>query len=291
MKPTQKQQAKDLFFGTSKTRKEIAEELNVSEKTLYLWIKKEAWDENKKAAHAAPAIIVDNLCYMLVELQGYISERPTGLRFPNAQEADTMRKLINSITKMKEYTSVGMNMQAIVDLTNYVGADEQFCNQLQAYAETYFKARKANPRYANNFCFEAEQPIATEQELDTIMEEMAAVYSAEEIIHGHETASSTEQQNNEGAGEECHCCTNASSLNYTEEPVIYTEACAETLINKPLQVLGQLENDFPVSVKTGHAIHAATPRYKYPTFLRKKVRGPVVTTAKAYYKNYPPTAA
>jgi hypothetical protein len=235
MKTTQKQQAKNLFFGTTKSRKEIADELTIDEKTLYLWIKKEAWDENKKAALAAPAIIVDNLCYMLVELQNYISERPIGSRFPTAQEADTMRKLINSITKMKEYTSVGSNMQMMVDFTNYIGADQQFCDQLQTYAESYFTARKANTRYNNNFGFAAEpSPSATEAELNEIKENILAdINDTNDLETGYPTVLTQPTPTSTSTQTEI---LKMPGLNFTTKSEILFPETPETLINRAFSV-------------------------------------------------------
>jgi hypothetical protein len=269
MKTTQKQQAKDLFFGTNMSRKEIAENLAIDEKTLYLWIKKEAWDEHKKAAHAAPAIIVDNLCYMLVELQDHISERATGLRFPTAQEADTMRKIINSITKMKEYTSVGANMQMMVDFTNHISADAQFCTQLQAYAESYFKARKANLRYNNNFGFGSEQsPAATEQELNEIKDNILADIDSDYSTDTYEPTLEIYPAENWVETQEF------PDSNFTNQSGISTSYTAETLINRAFDAVSATAIHFPVSGKIGNSTATTASNFKRPTFLnRNKKQG------------------
>jgi len=281
MKTTQKQQAKDLFFGTNLSRKEIAEELAVDEKTLYLWIKKEAWDEHKKAAHAAPAIIVDNLCYMLVELQNYIAERPIGLRFPTAKEADSMRKLINSIYKMKQYSSVGMNMQMMVDFTNYIGADQQFCDQLQAYAESYFTARKANPRYNNDFGFESEQsPAAAEAELKEIRDNIYADitmnsrpndYTDRDIDHT-QRATGTEQ---------------IPDSNSADQSGIPQEGSLETLINKAFEPPTGTSAFCPEQGKIGNS----SCTIKRPTFLNRSKKTIHYDTIAKPHPLYPPIAA
>jgi hypothetical protein len=273
MKTTQKQQAKDLFFGTIKSRKEIAHQLNIDEKTLYLWIKKEAWDENKKAAHAAPAIIVDNLCYMLVELQTYISERPVGLRFPTPQEVDTMRKLINSITKMREYTSVGANMEMMVDFTNYISADQQFCTQLQAYAETYFKGRKSNARYTNNFGFGAQAPIATEKELNEIRENMLAD-NQETSNFDHTYNCEIDQANHQDT---IIAATEITGSNFPDKlplplfsaQVILTINTPETLINKAFYTQNATPQLLPASGKIGNTLSKMPIHNKRPTFLKR----------------------
>ncbi len=172
MKTTQNQLAKDLYFGTHKSQKEIADEVGITTKTLYLWIKKGAWDELRTASLAAPAIMVDNFSHMVVELQTQIGQRPVSNRFPTQQEMECLRKLVNCIVKLKQYASTGMNIQVMADFASYVGPDEEFKQKLQLYAEGYFKARKDNERYPNNFTYGVPPPMTNEEEIEAIKQEL-----------------------------------------------------------------------------------------------------------------------
>ncbi len=174
MKTTQNQLAKDLYFGTHKTQKEIADEVGITTKTLYLWIKKGAWDELRTASLAAPAIMVDNFSHMVVELQTEIGQRPVTNRFPKQQEMETLRKLVNCIVKLKDYGSTGMNMQVMADFAKYIGPDEEFKQKLQLYAEGYFKARKDTQRYPNDFAYGVPPPMTNEEEIEAIKQELEA---------------------------------------------------------------------------------------------------------------------
>jgi len=97
--------ARNLYFEGNKSQVEIAQELRISERTLYNWIKQGAWERLRQNANIAPVVVLNDLVNALREIQTNIAGRDIGLRFPNPQEADTIRKLINSITKMEKFPS------------------------------------------------------------------------------------------------------------------------------------------------------------------------------------------
>src|SRR6202012_1464035 len=130
----QQPQARELYFGSGKTQKEIAQSVGVHEKTVYRWIKQDAWDQLKQASMAMPVIIADNMCNQLIALQNSIAEREEGKRIPTMQEAEIMRKLVNCITKLKDHPSLGQNIQMMMNFSLYVGThDLDFNKKLMAY--------------------------------------------------------------------------------------------------------------------------------------------------------------
>ncbi len=231
MKTTQNQLEKDLYFGTHKSQKEIADEVGVSMKTLYLWIKKGAWDELRTASLAAPAIMVDNFCHMVLELQTEIGERPHGNRFPTQQEMECLRKLVNSITKLKDYASTGMNMQVMADFASYIGPDEEFKQKMQLYAEGYFKARKDNERYPNHFAFGVQPPLTNEEEIEAIKQELEARFGTP-----HPQEQTTE----------------ITTTNFPSPSVIPSAPSAETHTSSTLHHPNTPQLKFPPSEKTGN---------------------------------------
>jgi DNA-directed RNA polymerase specialized sigma subunit len=46
--------AKYLYFKTSKSQKEIANIVKVTEHAMSRWVRKEKWDEQKKATYYSP---------------------------------------------------------------------------------------------------------------------------------------------------------------------------------------------------------------------------------------------
>ncbi len=73
---------------------------------------------------------------------------------------------------MKEYSSVGMNMQVMADFVNYLQPDEEFQHKLQLHAENYFKARKQNDRYPTHFAYGVPPPLTSEEEIEAIRQEL-----------------------------------------------------------------------------------------------------------------------
>src|SRR4051812_30439041 len=106
-----KQQAQLLYIAQGKSHAEIAQEVGVTERTVFNWVHQYAWDKLRVAAYQAPVPIADNLCSQIVELQTAISLRDYGQRFPTPQESLTMSRMISSLEKMKKYPSLSQNMQ------------------------------------------------------------------------------------------------------------------------------------------------------------------------------------
>jgi len=240
MKTTQNQLAKDLYFGTHKSQKEIADEVGITTKTLYLWIKKGAWDELRTASLAAPAIMVDNFCHMVVELQTEIGQRPPSNRFPTQQEIECLRKLVNCITKLKQYASTGMNMQVMADFVKYVDPDEEFKQKLQLYAEGYFKARKDTERYPNEFEYGYPAPMTNEEEIEAIKQELEERFG---------TKGSQEDD------------TETITPDFPHQPVIPPGSIVETHTGKQSQQTEEAETKFPPQEKTGNNV-SSPPHFR-----------------------------
>ena len=127
-----KEQARTMYMSGKYSQRDIAKELCISERTVYNWIQNNTWDKLRQAAFAAPAIIANNLCNQLVELQNAIAAREPGQRFPTMQEAVITGKLIAGIEKMKKYPSLPQNMQVLETFKQYVSpkVDRKFNSQM-----------------------------------------------------------------------------------------------------------------------------------------------------------------
>jgi len=102
------------------TQRNIAQQLEVTERTVYNWIKTNAWDRLRRSAHAAPAMIAENLCSQLIEMQNAIASREVGSRYPTMQEAETTRKIIASMEKIKKATGMSQQMQVLQTFGNFI---------------------------------------------------------------------------------------------------------------------------------------------------------------------------
>ena len=140
-----RQEALRLYLTQGKTQREIAAIIGVSDKTIYTWIHKYAWDKLRYASNQAPAIIANNLCTQLVELQNAIDRREPGLRYPTKDESQIIHRLILDIDKMKKHPSMGVTMQVLHTFRNHVRKyDKQLADKLDIHLMLYTENKVAN---------------------------------------------------------------------------------------------------------------------------------------------------
>lgn len=134
----QQQQAQNLFFSGTLTRKEIAAQIGITERTLYSWINGFSWQRLCDAAITAPAVIADKICSQIVELQNHIASREHGKRFPDIQEVEIIRKLVGCLDKLKKYPSKSQSLQAVSAFVSYIqNTDENLAVQVREKYNQY----------------------------------------------------------------------------------------------------------------------------------------------------------
>jgi DNA-binding XRE family transcriptional regulator len=166
--------ARTLFMEGLKTQQQIAEEVGVSERTIHTWIHKFTWDKLRLFALQAPVTIADNFCSQIVEMQLNIAGRNHGQRFPTAIEAEIMRKLVNSLEKMKKYPSLSTNMQVLETFRNYIRPfDPRFTADLSKYIESFIEGKSVNSYrpYQLEYGVSAEAPGAFYEEEEDLIPE------------------------------------------------------------------------------------------------------------------------
>ena len=98
--------AKSIYLGEDLTQEEIAERVGVKRQTVSRWIKEGNWERHKVSITITREEQLKNLYLQLSELNAAINKKPTGERFANAAESDTISKISNAIKKME--TDVGL---------------------------------------------------------------------------------------------------------------------------------------------------------------------------------------
>jgi transcriptional regulator with XRE-family HTH domain len=98
--------AKLLYTREGLTQKEIASRVGVSAVTVCNWVKKENWDLLKQSLLVTKDQQLRRLYLQLDELNTKIMSRPSGDRFPDSKEADTINKLTGSIRTMETEASI-----------------------------------------------------------------------------------------------------------------------------------------------------------------------------------------
>ncbi|MBS1585288.1 MAG: hypothetical protein JSS82_07030 [Bacteroidetes bacterium] len=107
VKEQQQEKARELFFQTDLNRTEIAAQVGVSEKTIYLWTKAGDWRKLKSASRLMPSLIVEHFYSQIQELNDNIRNREPGQRFPTVQEAEVFRKLVLTAERIKKKQTRG----------------------------------------------------------------------------------------------------------------------------------------------------------------------------------------
>lgn len=158
------QQARNLYFQTDMKQADIASLVGISDKTLYRWIVQNNWKQMKEAAKQAPLAIVEMLYKQLYELNKSICERESPI--PTLQEAETTRKLINSIDKLKKQASLSENIQVLMGFTSFLNTfDNALAKQVVILADKYLKERMGNAPLG---FYEEEEPETEPSEITAV---------------------------------------------------------------------------------------------------------------------------
>lgn len=107
-----KEAAKDLFVRGSKTQKEIAKITGISEKTISDWKQAGKWDEQIKSITLTKEEQLKLLYSQLSELNGFISKKEEGRRYPDSKEADALKKITSAIKDLE----TELNIQTYIDV-------------------------------------------------------------------------------------------------------------------------------------------------------------------------------
>jgi len=131
-------QARNLYFQTEMKQADIASIVGISDRTLSRWIAQHNWKQMKETAKQAPIAIVEMLYKQLHALNSSICEREVPI--PTLEEAEINRKLINSISKLKQQASVSENIQVLMGFTGFLNKqDNELGKQVVTYADQYLK--------------------------------------------------------------------------------------------------------------------------------------------------------
>ena len=168
--------AKILFVNEGVTQKEIAERLNLTEKTVSKWVKEGEWDKLKTSMLVTKDNQLTALYRQLENLNGEIATRPIvrdipakllspvkvrdsdgGERlespvynaedfpvkvgnFPTSKEADMISKLTTAIKRLETETNIGETVEISKQLIQFVRSiDVPFANQLLKYCDLFIQ--------------------------------------------------------------------------------------------------------------------------------------------------------
>ena len=115
-----KAQARNLYLHSTLTQSQIAELLDVSQKTISLYISESKLQLLKKRAAQSPSIFLEQMNNELHEMNEIIAARPPGQRIPTLQEAEIRRKTMYSIAAIRQRQSAGTHIEVLINFLKTV---------------------------------------------------------------------------------------------------------------------------------------------------------------------------
>ena len=139
--------AKDLYMQTDLTQQQIADMLDVSRRSVWLWIKKGKWEEMKLAARQMPGLILQDIFNHITAVNDKIREREPGDRCPTMEEVEKLRKLINMTNSIKK-KHAGAYMESFAEILCYVRKeDRELAAKLAPHIENYTTGTWGNKQF------------------------------------------------------------------------------------------------------------------------------------------------
>lgn len=177
-KQVEKDLAKLLFVNNGISQKEIAERLNVTEKTVSKWVNEEDWETLKVSLLVTKDNQLKSLYSQLQAVNDEIKTRPVVRdipnfmlkpiklkdssgnenleypkykpedypiligNFPNSKDTDMISKLTTAIKRLESETNIGDTITVAKNLILFIRAiDPAFANQLTKYCDAFIKQK------------------------------------------------------------------------------------------------------------------------------------------------------
>jgi hypothetical protein len=114
------QQVRNLYFNTTLSQSEIAGLIGISQKTVSSYVSRHNWKNIREQVRKMPILLIQQMNNELREINETIASRPPGERFPTAREAEVRRKIIYSITAMKQRQSAATHLEVLLNFLRSV---------------------------------------------------------------------------------------------------------------------------------------------------------------------------
>lgn len=132
--------AKLLYVKSQMTQKEIAEKVQVTEKTLSKWVNGENWEVLRGSLIITKEQELRRIYLQINALNNCICEKEEGKRFANSKEADTLTKLAAAARSLETENGISQTVDTFIEFTNWLqGTDYQVAIQLSEYMDGFVK--------------------------------------------------------------------------------------------------------------------------------------------------------
>lgn len=132
--------AEFLYINGNLSQKEIAEKVEVTEKTIGRWKEENKWEQRKISIMTTKKEELSRMYLQLRELNTNIEQREEGCRYPNSKEADTINKITSAIRNLETETSVGEIIGVAEKFLNFLRKEDiEKAKEIAIYFDTFIK--------------------------------------------------------------------------------------------------------------------------------------------------------
>lgn len=137
--------ARELFFHTDKTQKEIASMVGVSTRSMNDWATEGNWSALKQIERVTPEKAIQDLYKELDQVNTLVKSRADGERFASAKEADARRKIVATIRDLERQVALPQYVQVCIELMEFVKeADLELAQKVNPQVNEFLMVKAAH---------------------------------------------------------------------------------------------------------------------------------------------------
>lgn len=139
-KKQEKEFAQILYVNQKLSQKEIAERVNVSEKTISKWIKESGWENLKRSMITVKDEQLSDMYEKLAKLNQNIKDNFDNL--VSNKDVDTISKLTSSIQRLEIETSIGETIDVAKKFIDFIRPiDLDFAKKTTSYFDVFIQSK------------------------------------------------------------------------------------------------------------------------------------------------------
>jgi DNA-binding XRE family transcriptional regulator len=132
--------AKLLYLKTQMNQKEIANRVQITEKTMGKWVKAEKWDLLRSSFTITKEQELRRIYQQIHELNNAIEQREEGKRFATGKEADTLSKMAGAARALETDTSIAQIIDTSIEIIRWIQeSDFEKAKELSDYFDSFIK--------------------------------------------------------------------------------------------------------------------------------------------------------
>jgi len=135
-----KDYAKLLYLKTSMNQKEIAEKIEVTEKTLSQWVRKEQWELLRASFTVTKEQELRRIYQQINAINDMISQKEEGKRYANSAEADILSKLASTARSLETDIGLAQIIDTFIEFTEWLRPqDFATAQMINDYQDSFVK--------------------------------------------------------------------------------------------------------------------------------------------------------